>query len=253
VTLAGTQGLSWRLQTALVADGWQIAPGSPDFRILCDAGIGLDDVPAQRDFLLGGGRLLAMGGEGPLLARLSDLLMASPRLEPGLFNPFDSGYLERVEAMDFTVRHDDGRNVHELDQADLVLIGVSRTSKTPLSIYLGYRGWRVANIPLVYGVPAPKQLFQIPAYKVVALTAEPQRLASIRQVRAKHMKSAAHGYADLTHVERELAYAYEIFSKRKKWPIVDVTVKTIEETATEVISLIPPPRRLAERKTDFAD
>ncbi|MHC4452256.1 MAG: hypothetical protein ACYS0E_19295 [Planctomycetota bacterium] len=70
VTLAGTQGLSWRLQTALVADGWQIAPGSPDFRILCDAGIGLDEVPAQRDFVLGGGRLLAMGGEGPLLARL---------------------------------------------------------------------------------------------------------------------------------------------------------------------------------------
>jgi regulator of PEP synthase PpsR (kinase-PPPase family) len=190
---------------------------------------------------------------GPLIARLSDLLMASPRLEPGLFNPFDSGYLERVEAMDFTVRHDDGRNVHELDQADLVLIGVSRTSKTPLSIYLGYRGWRVANIPLVYGVPAPKQLFQIPAYKVVALTAEPQRLSSIRQVRAKHMKSAAHGYADLPHVERELAYAYEIFSKRKNWPIVDVTVKTIEETATEVISLIPPPRRLAERKPDYAD
>ncbi len=190
---------------------------------------------------------------GPLIARLSDLLMASPRVEPGLFNPFDSGYLERVEAMDFTVRHDDGRNVHELDQADLILIGVSRTSKTPLSIYLGYRGWRVANIPLVYGVPPPKQLFEVPAYKVVALTAEPQRLSSIRQVRALHMKSAAHGYADLSYVERELSYAYDIFSKRKNWPIVDVTVKTIEETATEVISLIPPPRRLAGRQGEFAD
>lgn len=190
---------------------------------------------------------------GPLLARLSDILKASPRVEPGIFNPFDSGYLDRVEAMDFTVRHDDGRNVHELDQADLVIVGVSRTSKTPLSIYLGYRGWRVANIPLVYGVPPPKQLFQVPGYKVVALTAEPQRLCSIRAVRAQHMKTSAMGYADLTHVERELAYAYEIFSKRKNWPIVDVTVKTIEETATEVISLIPPPRRLAEGIDAFAD
>jgi regulator of PEP synthase PpsR (kinase-PPPase family) len=190
---------------------------------------------------------------GPLLARLSDVLKASPRVEPGLFNPFDSGYLDRVEAMDFTVRHDDGRNVHELDQADLVIVGVSRTSKTPLSIYLGYRGWRVANIPLVYGVPPPKQLFKVPAYKVVALTAEPERLSSIRAVRAQHMKTSATGYADLPHVERELAYAYEIFSRRKNWPIVDVTVKTIEETATEVISLIPPPKRLAEGPGAFND
>ena len=190
---------------------------------------------------------------GPLIARLSDLLKAPPRVEPGIFNPFDSGYLDRVEAMDFTVRHDDGRNVHELDQADLIIVGVSRTSKTPLSIYLGYRGWRVANIPLVYRVPPPKQLFEVPAYKVVALTAEPQRLSSIRQVRAQHMKSSAIGYADLSHVERELAYAYEIFSRRKNWPIVDVTVKTIEETATEVISLIPPPRRLAEGIGCFTD
>ncbi len=190
---------------------------------------------------------------GPLIARLSDLLEASPKVEPGIFNPFDSGYLERIEAMDFTVRHDDGRNVHELDRADLVLVGVSRTSKTPLSIYLGYRGWRVANIPLVYGVPPPKQLFEVPAYKVVALTAEPGRHSKIRQVRVQHMKTASHGYADLTHVERELSYAYDIFSKRKNWPIVDVTVKTIEETATEVISLIPPPRRLAGRQGEFAD
>jgi [pyruvate, water dikinase]-phosphate phosphotransferase / [pyruvate, water dikinase] kinase len=190
---------------------------------------------------------------GPLLARLSEMLKASPRTEPGIFSPFDSGYLERVEAMDFTVRHDDGRNVHELDQADLILVGVSRTSKTPLSIYLGYRGWRVANVPLVYGVPPPKQLFKVPASRVVALTATPQRLSSIRQVRVQHMKTASHGYADLTHVEREIAYAYEIFSKRKGWPIVDVTVKTIEETATEVISLIRLPKRMEERKMSLPE
>ena len=104
-----------------------------------------------------------------------------PRSQPGLFHPFDSAYLDRVEAIDFTVRHDDGQNVLDLDQAEIVLVGVSRTSKTPLSIYLAYRGWRVSNVPLVAGVEPPPQLFQLPRRKVVGLTIKPERLVELRQ------------------------------------------------------------------------
>ena len=84
---------------------------------------------------------------GPLLARLSELLSRPPRAEPGIFEPFDTAYLERIEAINFTVRHDDGQNIDDLEQAEIVLVGVSRTSKTPLSIYLANRGWKVANVP----------------------------------------------------------------------------------------------------------
>ncbi len=84
---------------------------------------------------------------GPLLARLSELLAVQPRSQPGLFQPFDSAYLQRIEAIDFTVRHDDGRNIDDLERAEIVLVGVSRTSKTPLSIYLAYRGWWVSLAP----------------------------------------------------------------------------------------------------------
>src|SRR5512139_1279740 len=106
---------------------------------------------------------------GPLLARLSELMAIQPKAQPGLFNPFDPSYLQRIEAIDFTVRHDDGRNTHELEQAEIVLVGVSRTSKTPLSFYLGYRGWKVANIPIALGVAPPANLFDLPKRRVIGL------------------------------------------------------------------------------------
>jgi regulator of PEP synthase PpsR (kinase-PPPase family) len=124
---------------------------------------------------------------GPVLARLSELLEARPKQKPGGFKPFDSGYMERIEAIDYSVRHDDGRNIHDLDKADIVLVGVSRTSKTPLSIYLAYRGWRVANIPIVLGVEPPSILFELPKHKVVGLIIQPERLAELRRVRTKTM------------------------------------------------------------------
>lgn len=175
---------------------------------------------------------------GPLLARLSDILQTQPKSQPGLFNPFDSGYLDRIDAMEYAVRHDDGRNPGELDGAEIVLTGVSRTSKTPLAIYLAYQGWRVANVPIVLGVEPPEELFRLSGRRVVALWVDPDRLSALRRVRSAHLRARPGGYADRAHVEREAAYALDVFSRRKDWPLVDVTVKPIEETASEVISLL---------------
>lgn len=175
---------------------------------------------------------------GPMLARLTELLAVQPRSTPGLFKPFDSAYLQRIDAIDYTVRHDDGRNVDDLDRAEIVLVGVSRTSKTPLSIYLAYRGWRVANVPLVLGIEPPPQLFELPRRRVVGLIVNPQRLADLRKARVEHMGTRIEGYADLEYIKREATYAYEIFARRTDWPLVDVTTKPVEETAADVVALI---------------
>ncbi len=166
------------------------------------------------------------------------MLATAPRSEPGLFQPFDSAYLQRIDAIDYTVRHDDGRNVSDLNKAEIVLVGVSRTSKTPLSIYLAYRGWKVANIPLALGVEPPPNLFDLPRAKVVGLIIRPERLAELRQVRLEALGTKAWGYADLNHVRKEVAYAYQVFERRRDWPLVDVTAKPIEEAAAEVVSLL---------------
>lgn len=175
---------------------------------------------------------------GPMLARLSELMTAQPRAEPGLFQPFDRAYLLRIDAIDYTVRHDDGRNIDDLDLAEIVLFGVSRTSKTPLSIYLAYRGWRVANVPIVKGIEPPPQIFELPHRRVVGLVVRPERLAELRQVRVEHIGTQALGYADLAHIQEEVTYSYQIFERRRDWPLVDVTTKPIEEAAAEVVSLI---------------
>lgn len=175
---------------------------------------------------------------GPMLARLSDLLDTQPRSIPGAVQPFDSAYLLRIDAINFTVHHDDGQNLHDLDEAEIVLVGVSRTSKTPLSIYLAYRGWRVANVPLMLDVAPPPGLFKLPRRKVVGLVVKPERLMELRRVRAEQMGIPTRGYADLEHIRREVAYSYEIFERRRDWPLVDVTVKPIEEAASEIVTLL---------------
>ncbi|MCS6907984.1 MAG: pyruvate, water dikinase regulatory protein [Anaerolineales bacterium] len=175
---------------------------------------------------------------GPLLVRLSDMFALKPKGIPGGMTPFDRGYLERIEAIDYTVRHDDGKNPHELHQAEIVLVGVSRTSKTPLSFYLAYRGWKVANVPIVLGIEPPKELFELPKHRVVGLTIRPERLAELRRSRVERLGTLPAGYADLSYIQQELAYAYEIFDRRRDWPLVDVSVKPIEETASEVLSLL---------------
>jgi len=175
---------------------------------------------------------------GPLLARLTELLSTAPLSEPGLFQPFDEAYLQWIEALKFAVSHDDGRNTHELPRADIVLVGVSRTFKTPLSIYLANQGWRVANVPLILGIEPPQKLFTLPKQRVVATMMQPERLAALRGMRAHRLGSGRLGYADLDSVRREVAYAYELIGRRPDWPIVDMTSKSVEEASAEIVDLL---------------
>jgi len=178
---------------------------------------------------------------GPLLARLEEKLHLSPIGQPGTLRPFDAENVQRIEAINYAVKHDDGQHIEELGEAEIVLVGVSRTGKTPLSIFLAYRGWRVANVPLVAGLDLPPEVAALPRRRVIALIANPGRLALLRQSRADRMGVRPLGYANLDHVKREIAYAYEVFDRHRDWPVVDVTNKSIEESAAEIISLVGAP------------
>ena len=174
---------------------------------------------------------------GPLLLRLEDLLELPPLSHPGLFREMEAEYRHRFEAMQFTVRHDDGQDPHELLQADLVLVGVSRTSKTPLSIFLAWRGIRVANVPVVHGLPLPEELARVDRRKVVGLTIKPERLLELRRSRLQQMETPPKfPYADPRQIWAELEHARTLCATAG-WPVVDVTDKSIEEIAGEVLLL----------------
>jgi len=174
---------------------------------------------------------------GPLLSRLSETLELAPLAQPGLLVQLDESYFERIGAIDFAVRHDDGRNAEDLVRADLVLVGVSRTSKTPISIFLAYRGWRVANVPIIADMEPPPGLSRVDRGRVIALTIQAERLIKLRQVRQSRMaRGLVMGYASLDYVQQELDWA-ELLTRRGRWPIVDVTNKSIEECAAEIIAL----------------
>ena len=175
---------------------------------------------------------------GPLLARLTDRFASSPSERPGLFRELNAHYFQRIEAMEFAFRHDDGQRVHELDKAEIILVGVSRTFKTPLSIYLAFRGWLVGNVPIVLNLPVPDVLFDLPDDKVFALSTSARRLAALRSVRHQHLGGSTGLYAEFNYVQQELAYAMQAFEKRPKWRIVDVTDKPIEEIASEILDAL---------------
>lgn len=124
---------------------------------------------------------------GPVLTRLTEALELSPKAVPGLFEQLDDEYFARIDAIEYTINHDDGRHPEDLPDADLVLVGVSRTGKTPLNVFLAYRGWRAANVPVICDMEPPPQLFDIDPRRVVALVIDPERLCAIRKVRAKRL------------------------------------------------------------------
>ena len=175
---------------------------------------------------------------GPLLARLSQQLAVSPAEKPGLFRQLNEEYFRRIETIEFALRHDDGRRVHELPQAEIVLVGVSRTFKTPLSVYLAFKCWFVANVPIVLKTKPPSVLFDLPPGRVFGLTIDPVRLAELRRVRQEHLGGATGEYADPDFVRREVEYALSIFRSQPRWPVIDVTAKPIEEIASEILALV---------------
>jgi regulator of PEP synthase PpsR (kinase-PPPase family) len=184
---------------------------------------------------------------GPLLLRLEDLLQLQPMARPGLYREMDEAHRRRFEVLEFAVKHDDGQDAPGLPQADIVLVGVSRTSKTPLSLMLAERGLRVANVPVVHQLPLPAELGQLDSRRVVGLTIKPDRLLELRRSRLKLMETPPKfPYADPRQIWAELEYAHGLFA-RAGWPIVDVTGKSLEEVAAEVLILTgiekPPSRR----------
>jgi [pyruvate, water dikinase]-phosphate phosphotransferase / [pyruvate, water dikinase] kinase len=180
---------------------------------------------------------------GPLLLRLEDLLSLSPLAKPGLFRDQDAEYRRRFEVMDFTVRHDDGQDAHGLCHADLVLVGVSRTSKTPLSMFLAWRGLRAANVPVVLDLPLPVELQRLDPRRVVGLTITGERLLELRRSRLQQMETPPQfPYADVRQIWRELEYARQLCA-HSGWPQVDVTDKSVEEVAAEILVLTGIERR----------
>jgi regulator of PEP synthase PpsR (kinase-PPPase family) len=174
---------------------------------------------------------------GPVLDALQSITHKVPRSQPGLIRKLDEAYFNKVEAIEFAVKYDDGKQPWGLDKADIVIIGVSRTSKTPLCMYLAHQGIKAANVPLVLEVAPPEELLRLPARKLVGLTIRPQLLYEIRKERLKTMELDDNvAYTDLERIVAELDYAVAIMRKIG-CPIIDVTNKAVEETAARVLDL----------------
>ncbi|HLE00871.1 MAG TPA: pyruvate, water dikinase regulatory protein [Bdellovibrionota bacterium] len=182
---------------------------------------------------------------GPLLVRLAGYFGYEPKSVAGLLHDVNERYFERIDAMEYTIAHDDGRDLSGLDKADLIILGISRTSKTPLSMYLSHHGWKVANIPLIQGYEVPKEVFETDQRKVVGLTIDPENLATIRRARLERLgHDQGADYADPENVNQEIEYANEIFARNRRWPVFNVTGKALEETSAEIMKLMES-RRLA--------
>jgi [pyruvate, water dikinase]-phosphate phosphotransferase / [pyruvate, water dikinase] kinase len=173
---------------------------------------------------------------GPLLSRLSHHLANSPSGEPGLFFRLNQDYFKRIDSMQFAFTHDDGQRYSEYERAEIVLVGVSRTFKTPLSIFLAFKGWLVANYPVVLGVEPPEILARLPLGHVFGLTTQPGDLSSLRSVRQQYLGGNAGEYSTIEFVKKELNYSNALFEKYQ-WPIIPVTNKPIEEIGSEILAI----------------
>jgi len=174
---------------------------------------------------------------GPLMSKLRRGLGREPRQEPGIIHRMDERYFRRVAAVEFAVRYDDGREPRGFLKADLVLVGVSRTSKTPVCMYLAHREHRAANYPLAPEVQPPRELFVIKD-RVIGMTIAAEQLREIRRERVRRLGlSRPSNYDDLGRIREELRYANRIFHELE-CPVVDVTNKAVEETATTVLEIM---------------
>ncbi|MDB5661870.1 MAG: synthetase regulatory protein [Sphingomonas bacterium] len=182
----------------------------------------------------------------PVTEALSRLLGQQAKARPGRQHILDAAYFARVEAIQFTIAHDDGIGAEDWEEADILLAGVSRSSKTPTAIYLANRGYSVANIPLVVEAPPPPSLFRLKHPLIVGLTTSPDRLIQIRRNRLLSLNQAPEtAYVDQAAVATELAFARRIFSDHG-WPVIDVTRRSIEETAAAIINLVNERRSAKE-------
>lgn len=178
---------------------------------------------------------------GPILGTLDQFFGVSGTRtnQAGLLRVVNDQYFKRIEAIEYTVKHDDGKTLSELDKADIVLVGISRTSKTPLSIFLSHKGWKVANVPLVLNTPLPPELAKIDQRKVVGLIIEIDILQRIRRNRLEKFGQDPGGsYASLDLIAKEIDYAHSVFKQNRRWPVFNVTDRALEETATEILRIV---------------
>ncbi len=173
----------------------------------------------------------------PIITALGQYLGTEGHARPGSQHVMNAEYFSRIKAMEFALTHDDGQSTQDLNDADIVLLGVSRTSKTPTCIYLANRGLKTANIPIVPGCPIPKEVFKIDKPLIVGLTKDPRRLVEIRRQRLRLLAQDENtDYVDIEMVSQEINEARRLFLKHE-WPIINVSRKSIEETAATIIQL----------------
>jgi len=182
---------------------------------------------------------------GPPLTTIAEVSGRAAQMKPGARPPLDSAYFKRMAAIEFAVKYDDGVG-DGLRDADIVLVGVSRTSKTPLSMYLGYLGYKTANVPIVKGIEPPAELFRVDPGKIVGLTIDAGRLAEIRRERARLMRSGRQSYAAIVEIYEELDVAADVH-RRLGCPVIDITELSVEETAVRII------RQVEHRRNDRSD
>lgn len=182
--------------------------------------------------------LPAVSALDPVIDALSRLLGQQAKARPGRQHMLDAAYFRRVDAIQYTIAHDDGVGEEDWEDADIILAGVSRSSKTPTSIYLANRGYKVANIPIVIESPPPDSLYHLSNPIVVGLTTSPERLVQVRRNRLLALNQAPEtAYVDQDAVTAEVSFARRIFSDQG-WPVIDVTRRSIEESAAAIINLV---------------
>lgn len=182
--------------------------------------------------------VIAIDLMGALLERLTTVLGQLPLEKPGLYRQLHRPYFERIEAIEYALKHDDGQNPEGWPDAEVLLVGVSRTGKTPLSIYLSVLGWKVANLPIVPEISIPSELYQLDPARVIGLKIDPDRLIAYRRRRIGQLGIPVQSaYADPARIEEELEVAQKVF-QRGAFFTIDVTDKTVEYSADEVIKRI---------------
>ena len=183
-------------------------------------------------------KIPCFGVLGDLILNFSKILNQKATHEPSAQHVLDEDYYKRIEAIQFTMTHDDGKKVDDINEADVVLLGVSRTSKTPTSIYLANRGYKTVNIPLVLDQKIPEDLRSNQNSCIIGLIADPERLSDIRRNRVAIMKDQnLKEYTDLDSIKKEVEDSKNLF-KKNNWPIIDVTRRSVEETAASILKII---------------
>lgn len=197
--------------------------------------------PEMRKYMIdqaGKAGIRAVDLMGPIMDEIQEYSGTTPLFEPGLVRKLDEDYFKKVEAIEFAVKYDDGRDPRGILKADIVLIGVSRTSKTPLSQYLAHKRLKVANVPLVPEVDPPEELFKVPSEKCFALKISPEKLNNIRRERLRSLGlNDEASYANIERIKDELAF-FDKIAGRIQCPIIDVTNKAVEETANVILNYI---------------